>query len=104
MITLFDERDLISFGMYMISEQRKESIKNNPEITNNETRKAILKTVTQFDFNNWLRYRIKAEQAEQAEQEALEDSTPITQDEMEEAPSPENTEDNSKTIKLNSEV
>lgn len=101
MITLFDERDLISFGMYMISEQRKESIKNNPEITNNETRKAILKTVTQFDFNNWLRYKIKAEQAEQ---EALEDLTPITQDEMEEALSPENTEDNSKTIKLNSEV
>lgn len=104
MITLFDERDLISFGMYMISEQRKESIKNNPEITNNETRKAILKTVTQFDFNNWLRYKIKAEQAEQAEQEALEDLTPITQDEMEEALSPENTEDNFKTIKLNSEV
>lgn len=104
MITLFDERDLISFGMYMISEQRKESIKNNPEITNNETRKAILKTVTQFDFNNWLRYKIKAEQAEQAEQEALEDLTPITQDEMEEALSPENTEDNSKTVKLNSEV
>ncbi len=102
MITLFDERDLVSFGMYMISEQRKESIKNNPEITNNETRKAILKTVTQFDFNNWLNYKMKADQAEQ---EALEDSTPITQDEMEEALSPENTEenteDNPKIIKLN---
>lgn len=101
MITLFDERDLVSFGMYMISEQRKESIKNNPEITNNETRKAVLKTVTQFDFNNWLNYKMKADQAEQ---EALEDSTPLTQDEMEEALSPENTEDNSKTIKLNPEV
>lgn len=101
MITLFDERDLVSFGMYMISEQRKESIKNNPEITNNETRKAILKTVTQFDFNNWLNYKMKADQAEQ---EALEDSTPLTQDEMEKALSPENTEDNPKTIKLNSEV
>lgn len=101
MITLFDERDLVSFGMYMISEQRKESIKNNPEITNNETRKAVLKTVTQFDFNNWLNYKMKADQAEQ---ETLEDSTPLTQDEMEEALSPENTEDNSKTIKLNPEV
>lgn len=101
MITLFDERDLVSFGMYMISEQRKESIKNNPEITNNETRKAILKTVTQFDFNNWLNYKMKAEQAKQ---EALEDSVSITQDEMEEALSPENTEDNSKTIKLNPKV
>lgn len=101
MITLFDERDLVSFGMYMISEQRKESIKNNPEITNNETRKAVLKTVTQFDFNNWLNYKMKADQAEQ---EALEDSMPLTQDEMEEALSPENTKDNSKTIKLNPEV
>lgn len=59
MITLFDERDLVSFGMYMISDQRKDSIKNNPEITNNETRKAILKTVTQFDFNNWLALKLK---------------------------------------------
>jgi len=101
MITLFDERDLVSFGMYMISEQRKESIKNNPEITNNETRKAILKTVTQFDFNNWLNYKMKADQAEQ---EALENSMSITQDEMEEALSPENTEDNPKIIKLNPEV
>lgn len=101
MITLFDERDLVSFGMYMISEQRKESIKNNPEITNNETRKAILKTVTQFDFNNWLNYKMKADQAEQ---EALENSVSITQDEMEEALSPENTKDNPKTIKLNPEV
>lgn len=101
MITLFDERDLVSFGMYMISEQRKESIKNNPEITNNETRKAILKTVTQFDFNNWLNYKMKAEQAEQ---EALEDAAPITQDEMEETLSPENTEDNPKIIKLNTEA
>lgn len=101
MVTLFDERDLVSFGMYMISEQRKESIKNNPEITNNETRKAILKTVTQFDFNNWLNYKMKAEQAEQ---EALEDSVSITQDKMEEALSPENTEDNPKAIKLNPEV
>ena len=101
MITLFDERDLVSFGMYMISEQRKESIKNNPEITNNETRKAILKTVTQFDFNNWLNYKMKADQAEQ---EALENSMSITQDEMEEALSPENTEDNPKVIMLNPEV
>jgi len=65
MVTLFDERDLVSFGMYMISDQRKESIKNNPEITNNELRKMLLKTVTQFDFNNWLALKLKSEQEEQ---------------------------------------
>ena len=65
MITLFDERDLVSFGMYMISDYRKESIKNNPEITNNQTRKELLKTVTQYDFNNWLALKMKSEREEQ---------------------------------------
>ena len=97
MITLFDERDLVSFGMYMISEQRKESIKNNPEITNNETRKAILKTVTQFDFNNWLALKMKADQEAQELSEVpetlLEDTNEDVEDEL-------TNEDNSKIIKM----
>lgn len=97
MITLFDERDLVSFGMYMISEQRKESIKNNPEITNNETRKAILKTVTQFDFNNWLALKMKADQEVQELSEMpetlLEDTNEDIEDEL-------INEDDSKVIKM----
>lgn len=97
MITLFDERDLVSFGMYMISEQRKESIKNNPEITNNETRKAILKTVTQFDFNNWLALKMKADQEAQELSEMpetlLEDTNEDIEDEL-------TNEDDSKIIKM----
>lgn len=97
MITLFDERDLVSFGMYMISEQRKDSIKNNPEITNNETRKAILKTVTQFDFNNWLALKMKADQEAQELSEVpetlLEDTNEDVEDEL-------TNEDNSKIIKM----
>lgn len=97
MITLFDERDLVSFGMYMISEQRKDSIKNNPEITNNETRKAILKTVTQFDFNNWLALKMKADQEVQELSEVpetlLEDTDEDVEDEL-------TNEDDSKVIKM----
>ena len=97
MITLFDERDLVSFGMYMISEQRKDSIKNNPEITNNETRKAILKTVTQFDFNNWLALKMKADQEAQELSEVpetlLEDTNEDVEDEL-------TNEDDSKIIKM----
>lgn len=97
MITLFDERDLVSFGMYMISEQRKDSIKNNPEITNNETRKAILKTVTQFDFNNWLALKMKADQEAQELSEVpetlLEDIEEDVEDKLID-------EDNPKIIKM----
>ncbi len=106
MITLFDEQDLVSFGMYMISEQRKDSIKNNPEITNNEVRKAILKTVTQFDFNNWLSLKMKSEQEEQ---ENLEDNVTISDDEnisgivkQVEDEMLEVDDEDSKTIKMNS--
>ena len=97
MITLFDERDLVSFGMYMISEQRKDSIKNNTEITNNETRKVILKTVTQFDFNNWLALKMKADQEAQELSEVpetlLEDTEADVEDEL-------TNEDNPKIIKM----
>ena len=106
MITLFDERDLVSFGMYMISEQRKDSIKNNPEITNNEVRKAILKTVTPFDFNTWLSLKMKSEQEEQ---ENLEDNVTISDDEnisgivkQVEDEMPEVDDEDSKTIKMES--
>lgn len=100
MITLFDERDLVSFGMYMISEQRKESIKNNPEITNNETRKAILKTVTQFDFNNWLALKMKADQEAQEELELSEIPETLIGDTNEDVEDELTDEDDSKIIKM----
>ncbi len=100
MITLFDERDLVSFGMYMISEQRKESIKNNPEITNNETRKAILKTVTQFDFNNWLALKMKADQEAQELSEMPEMPETLLRDADEDAEGELTNEDDSKIIQM----
>lgn len=64
MVTYFDEEDLISFAQYMISDQRKESVKAHPEITNNDQRKEFLKVVTPFDYNNWIRLRFLSQQDE----------------------------------------
>ena len=100
MITLFDERDLVSFGRYMISEQRKDSIKNNTEITNNETRKAILKTVTQFDFNNWLALKMEADQEVQELSEVPETLLEDTEEDVEDVEDELTNEDNSKIIKM----
>ena len=100
MITLFDERDLVSFGRYMISEQRKDSIKNNTEITNNETRKAILKTVTQFDFNNWLALKMEADQEVQELSEVPETLLEDTNEDDEDVEDELTDEDDSKIIKM----
>lgn len=98
MITLFDERDLVSFGMYMISDARKKSIEDNSEITNEEVRKQILKTVTQFDFNNWLALKMKSEQEEQ-EQVSSDSPENIVVEESE-----EDEEDHPKVIKMTPKI
>ena len=67
MVVYYDENDLVSFGNYMLSEARKKSITENPEITNAPTRKMLLKAVTNFDMGNWHRLRVEAERL--AEQE-----------------------------------
>lgn len=57
MITFFDDQDLISFGSYMLSEERKQSI-----LQSNESEEVIneaLKYVTPFDFGNWYQMRTK---------------------------------------------
>lgn len=69
MITLFEEEDMVSFGNYMISEARKRSITENPEITNQPTRKMLLGQATQYDMENWVRLIARAEQEEYARKE-----------------------------------
>jgi hypothetical protein len=64
MVTLFDERDLVSFGAYMISDTRRKSIEENPDIKSKEEMDKVLKMVTQFDFNNWLTLKLRSEQEE----------------------------------------
>ena len=61
MYTLFDSRDLISFGAYMISKEREDFIKNHPEIEE-EFKSECLTSVTKFDFANWISLYKKAEE------------------------------------------
>ena len=74
MVVYYDENDLVSFGNYMLSEARKKSITENPEITNAPTRKMLLQAVTNFDMGNWHRLRVEAER--QMKQEEAEDQNP----------------------------
>lgn len=74
MVVYYDENDLVSFGNYMLSEARKKSITENPEITNAPTRKMLLQAVTNFDMGNWHRLRVEAER--QMEQREAEDQNP----------------------------
>ena len=77
MVLYYEEEDLASFGNYMLSEARKKSITENPEITNAPTRKMLLKTVTSFDLGNW--HRLRAEAERRMEQQEAEDRNPQEQ-------------------------
>lgn len=60
MVTYFDVDDMASFGAYMLSQRRKNSIINNPEV-NPEEIETILKMVTQFDLEEWIRLTNEAQ-------------------------------------------
>ena len=95
MVVYYDENDLVSFGNYMLSEARKKSITENPEITNAPTRKMLLQAVTNFDMGNWHRLRVEAER--QMEQREAEDQNP--QEDMFSGELPTDEEGN--TVQLN---
>jgi hypothetical protein len=97
MVVYYDENDLVSFGNYMLSEARKKSITENPEITNSPTRKMLLQAVTNFDMGNWHRLRVEAER--QMEQREAEDQNP--QEDMFSGELPTDEEGN--TVQLNPE-
>ena len=97
MVVYYDENDLVSFGNYMLSEARKKSITENPEITNSPTRKMLLQAVTNFDMGNWHRLRVEAER--QMEQREAEDQNP--QEDMFNGELPTDEEGN--TVQLNPE-
>lgn len=69
MITFFDEDDLVSFGNFMISEERKQSILQ-ADVTE-EVKKDALSGVTPFDYKNWLELR-QMEQHGQFEEDETE--------------------------------
>ena len=53
MVTFFTEEDLISFGNYLLSKERWESIVRNPDFPNDETLDERLREVHHSDIENW---------------------------------------------------
>ena len=53
MVLYFNKRDLVSFGNYLLSKERRELYKNHPELgeTNLEAR---LAEVNHADIENWM--------------------------------------------------
>ena len=67
MITFFDEDDLVSFGNFMISEERKQTILQ-ADVTE-EVKQEALSGVTPFDYKNWLELRQMEQQLQFEEDE-----------------------------------
>ena len=53
MTVFYDEKDLVSFGNYLLSEERKELFKNNPNFPDGELLEERLSAVHLADFENW---------------------------------------------------
>ena len=70
MITFFDEDDLVSFGNFMISEERKQTILQAD--VSEEVKQEALSGVTPFDYENWLRFRQMEQQGSFEEDETEE--------------------------------
>lgn len=67
MITFFDEDDLVSFGNFMISEERKQTILQAD--VSDEIKQDALSGVTPFDYSNWLKLRQMEQQLQFEEDE-----------------------------------
>lgn len=52
MVVFFTESDLVSFGEYMMSDERKEMFKNHPEMQGEDLDER-LKSVHNADLANW---------------------------------------------------
>ena len=62
MITLFSEEDLVSFGAYMVSQERYEYIKAESADVSEDELLNRLGQVNQIDIANWIRNEQKAMQ------------------------------------------
>ncbi len=52
MVTYFNSKDMVSFGNYLLSEERKEMIKSHPEF-DESTHEERLSRVSHADVENW---------------------------------------------------
>lgn len=54
MVTYFNKKDLVSFGNYLLSEERINLIKEHPEFDSNSIEERI-KQVSHADYLNWIK-------------------------------------------------
>lgn len=54
MLIIFERQDLVSFGNYLLSEERKERIHTNESFPNGELLQERLEQVSHADIENWL--------------------------------------------------
>lgn len=60
MVIFFTESDLVSFGEYMISEERKDLYCKNPNLQDNL--QVLLSQVNNIDLENWMKITNKPQQ------------------------------------------
>lgn len=53
MVLYFNKRDLISFGNYLLSDERRELYKNHPELGDKNLEERLL-GVHKSDIDNWM--------------------------------------------------
>jgi len=54
MVTYYNGKDLVSFGTFLLSDERKERIINHPEAASMPPVEERLKMVHHADIENWL--------------------------------------------------
>lgn len=59
MVTYFNRKDLVSFGNYLLSDERKERFQNHPEPPSISLEER-LRNVTHADIENWMEENKKA--------------------------------------------
>ena len=59
MVTYFNRKDLVSFGNYLLSDERKERFQNYPEPPSISLEER-LRNVTHADIENWMEENKKA--------------------------------------------
>ncbi len=58
MITFFDNSDMVSFGNYLLSKDRRDLFDNNPNFPNGDRLQERLSEVHDSDFDNWKLWRV----------------------------------------------
>ena len=67
MVLYFNKTDMISFGEYMVSQERTDRIINHPEAASMAPVEDRLKQVHDADYANWLEWKERKKAEKKAE-------------------------------------